>query len=94
MKEIDWRTRAIRAEQQLAPLSSKRVKRDRNGDYRPGDAERIDAGIALLKKALDNFKAGGAVMTAHRVRLALSSAKGARRNVDYRRGRSERASSR
>jgi hypothetical protein len=45
------------------------------------DAENIAIGIAMLKKARDLFTQAGAPKTAKRIRLALTSASGAQRNV-------------
>jgi hypothetical protein len=89
-KPIDWQARALTAERQLARLSSKRVKGIGKHVYQPNDEHSIDEGIEKLKAALGYFSDAGAVCTVHRVRLALSSAKGARRAVMYRRLRSQR----
>jgi hypothetical protein len=50
--------------------------------YAPGDAELIEKGMGLLRVALRFFKRAKAVKTARRVRLAISSGKGAQRHVD------------
>lgn len=51
--------------------------------YFDGDAERIDDALSLLRLALHSLKLAGARKTAARVRLAISSAKGARRNIHH-----------
>lgn len=60
--------------------------------FKPGDDERITIGLALLRKARDEFSLAGARKTAAKVRRAISSALGARRNVETRRRRAQRAS--
>jgi len=57
----------------------------RDGRYEHGDEGFIQKGMELLRDAITMFEAGGAPKTAKRVRFALSSAYGARRNVYYRR---------
>jgi len=44
----------------------------------------VDLGIEHLKRARDHFKQAECPKTLERVRSALSSAKGARRNVGHR----------
>lgn len=61
----------------------------RDGAYEHGDEKFIDLGIKMLRDAVALFEAGGAPKTANRVRFALSSALGARRNVGYRRAAHE-----
>lgn len=96
-EHVDWRARALEAEgklrhaeTRLAQLSSKRVKPVRKGEHQTGDLPLVDAGTEFLKSALKAFKMAGAPGTAHRVRLAISSARGAARAADGRRIRHER----
>ena len=49
--------------------------------YHDGDVRRVDSALRDLRIALENLKKAGARKTAARVRLAISSAKGARRNI-------------
>ena len=51
---------------------------------------RIERAYGLLQDALESFKEAGADKTAQRVRLAISSAKGARRNAESRQHRYHR----
>jgi hypothetical protein len=49
--------------------------------YKFEDHKKVRLGIVLLQRARDLFKHVGAKRTADRVRLALSSAKGAERHA-------------
>lgn len=57
--------------------------------YIPGDELRVDQALQLLVQARELLTGANCPKTVVRVNLAISSAKGARRNVDYRRGRLE-----
>jgi hypothetical protein len=59
--------------------------------YQQNDDLMVEAGLNDLRSALEYFTIAGCRKTADRIRLAISSAKGAVRNVGYRRGRYERA---
>ncbi len=50
----------------------------------PGDFERIDGALTLLRQARDLLSEVKAPRAAERVRLAIRSAEGARRNIGYR----------
>lgn len=49
----------------------------------------LDIGLAKLRSALEDLKQADCPKTVARVRLAISSAKGARRNMGYRRHHAE-----
>lgn len=57
----------------------------------PAALENVRIGTAMLRQALGLFKGAGAAKTAARVRLAISSAKGAERNAANRDARTRRA---
>lgn len=50
--------------------------------YKAGDRERIEIALAMLIQARNELVAAGACKTAARARLAISSCKGALRNID------------
>lgn len=58
--------------------------------YHDGDIVRIKHALVGLRGALHHLKLAGARKTAARVRLAISSCKGAVRNAYQLRGRAER----
>jgi len=58
--------------------------------YHEGDAERIEEALAFLRYALHELNVTGARKTAARVRLAISSAKGAVRNIEQLKAKAER----
>lgn len=52
--------------------------------FNPGDFGRIDDALAHLRQARDLLSGVKAPRAAERVRLAIRSAEGARRNIGYR----------
>lgn len=56
--------------------------------FEQGDFERIDGALTLLRQARVLLSEVKAPRAAERVRLAIRSAEGARRNIEYRHSRS------
>ena len=61
----------------------------RNSTYRPGDRERVLSALRRLTDARDLLKDAACPKTLARVRAAISSCKGAVRNVGYREVRAQ-----
>ena len=91
MRETEGKPSIKRICEQLSHLSPADLRRDRENA-----GPLVDQAIAHLRQARDLLKQAKAPKAVHRVRLALSSAAGARRNAElkpYRQGRSCRSTS-
>lgn len=67
----------------------KRIIRRSRKRFDESDPARVRLALSSLRRALFLLKQAGAVRTAERVRLAISSCKGAVRAVGYRKGQED-----